>query len=133
MIKKTKTSNDSNSMIETELQRKNRISKKISYEFDLIGIPFNLIGRKYLCDALEYLLLKDETTDIPVLDYVAGKYVKTSSTVSRVMLTAILHAWRCSPIEDLEKYYTAKWNYKTGSPTTIEFIYYYYDKIKNSI
>lgn len=49
------------------------------------------------------------------------------------MQNAILHAWRRSSLEDLEKNYTAKINYETGIPTPTEFMYYYADKIKKAI
>ena len=62
-----------------------------------------------------------------------NKYKRSSSTISRAMQNAILHAWRRSSLEDLEKNYTAKINYETGIPTPTEFMYYYADKIKKAI
>ena len=58
---------------------------------------------------------------------------KSSSTITNGIQNAIIHAWRVSPIEDLEKYYKARINYETGVPTPMEFIYYYVDKIKKQI
>lgn len=110
------------------------ISEKINKELDLIGISTHLQGRKYFYDAILYLLSKESSdTRISINQYLCSRYKKASSTISRAMQNAILHAWRVSAIEDLEKYYTAKINYETGVPTPIEFIYYYVDKIKKTL
>jgi hypothetical protein len=70
---------------------------------------------------------------ISAVQHLVNKYKRSSSTISRDMQNAILHAWRVSSLEDLETYYTAKINYETGIPTPTEFIYYYADKIKKRI
>ena len=70
---------------------------------------------------------------ISVIQFLVGKYKRASSTISRAMQNAILHAWRISALEDLNTYYTAKINYETGVPTPTEFIYYYADKIKKQL
>lgn len=107
------------------------ISDKINYELDLIGVGLHLQGRKYLYDAIYYILNQDKSdTRITVVQYLTNKYKRSSSTISRAMQNAILHAWRRSSLEDLEKNYTAKINYETGIPTPTEFMYYYADKIK---
>ena len=110
------------------------ISDKVNNELDLIGISTHLQGRKYLYDAIMYLLSKDsDDSRISINQYLIAKYKKSSSTISRAMQNAILHAWRISSIEDLETYYKAKINYETGVPTPVEFIYYYVDKIKKML
>lgn len=110
------------------------ISNKINNELDLIGISTHLQGRKYLYDAILYLLSKESNeSKISINQYLVSRYKKASSTISRAMQNAILHAWRISSIEDLETYYKAKINYETGVPTPVEFIYYYVDKIKKTI
>lgn len=110
------------------------ISDKINYELDLIGVGLHLQGRKYLYDAIYYILNQDKSdTRITVVQYLTNKYKRSSSTISRAMQNAILHAWRRSSLEDLEKNYTAKINYETGIPTPTEFMYYYADKIKKAI
>lgn len=112
---------------------KNVISDKINKELDLIGIGTHLKGRKYLHDAIYFILDKDTDTNSTVIQYLVKEYKKSSSTISRAMQNAILHAWRISSIDDLTKYYTAKVNYETGVPTPTEFIYYYADKISKNI
>lgn len=110
------------------------ISDKINYELDLIGVGLHLQGRKYLYDAIYYILNQEKSNStITVVQYLTNKYKRSSSTISRAMQNAILHAWRRSSLEDLEKYYTAKINYETGIPTPTEFMYYYADKIKKTI
>lgn len=110
------------------------ISDKINYELDLIGVGLHLQGRKYLYDAIYYVLNQEKSNStITVVQYLTNKYKRSSSTISRAMQNAILHAWRRSSLEDLEKYYTAKINYETGIPTPTEFMYYYADKIKKTI
>lgn len=109
---------------------KNKLKDIINNELDLIGIGTHLQGRKYLFDSIYFLLENSDDTDITVTQYLVKEYKKSSSTISRAMQNAILHAWRISSIDDLTKYYTAKVNYETGVPTPTEFIYYYADKIK---
>ncbi len=110
------------------------ISDKINEELDLIGVSFHLQGRKYLYDAIYYILNEEKSDSrITVVQYLTNKYKRSSSTISRAMQNAILHAWRKSSLEDLEKYYTAKINYETGIPTPTEFMYYYAEKIKKEI
>lgn len=112
------------------------IEKLINKELDLIGIGLHLQGRKYLFDAIYYIVNQDilnSDSKITVVQYLVSKYKRSNSTISRAMQNAILHAWRKSSIEDLETYYTAKINYETGIPTPTEFIYYYADKIKKLI
>ncbi len=115
-------------------ETKQRISDMIDNELNLIGIGLHLQGRKYLHDAIYLLVAEPEKAEeITLVQYLVLKYKRSNSTISRAMQNAILHAWRISSIEDLEKYYTAKINYDTGIPTTNEFIYYYADKIKKSL
>lgn len=115
-------------------EQENIISDKINKELDLIGISTHLQGRKYLYDSIFYLLTnEDPERRIPIVQHLTAKYKKASSTISRAMQNAIFHAWRISAPDDLEKYYTAKINYETGVPTPVEFIYYYFDKIRKTI
>lgn len=110
------------------------IEEIINKELDLIGVGLHLQGRKYLYDAIYYILNQDKSdSKLTVIQHLVSKYKRSNSTISRAMQNAILHAWRKSSLEDLEKYYTAKINYETGVPTPTEFIYYYADKIKKLI
>lgn len=125
----SQTQNNSNNVIKN-------ISDLINTELDLIGVGLHLQGRKYLYDAIYYIInqeLTNSDSKITVIQHLVSKYKRSNSTISRAMQNAILHAWRRSSLEDLEKYYTAKINYETGIPTPTEFIYYYADKIKKMI
>ena len=110
-------------------ENKDKISDCINHELGLIGITSNLKGRKYIHDAILYLI-QNEDSDVNVIKYLTSIHKKSATTVTNGIQNAIYHAWRTSPIEELTKYYTARVNYETGIPTTMEFLYYYRDKIK---
>ena len=119
--------------IEDDKNIENKIMDKINVELDLIGVALHLQGRKYLFDAILYVINESEDSSLSIIQHLVSKYKKSSSTISRAMQNAILHAWRVSSLEDLTTHYTAKVNYETGVPTPTEFIYYYADKIKKII
>lgn len=115
-------------------EHQNKISNKIETELNLIGISSHLKGRQYIYDAIMYLInQKDEKDSESVFTYLSNKYKRSSSSISRVMQTAINYAWRTSSPEDLEIHYATIVNYHTGVPSTTELIYYYANKIKNNI
>ena len=119
--------------IEEEIEdNENKISDLINHELDLIGVTVKLKGRKYIHDAILYLI-QNENSNINVIQYLTKIHKKSGNTITNGIQNAIIHAWRVSSIEDLETYYTAKVNYETGVPTPMEFIYYYVDKIKKLI
>ena len=119
--------------IEEELEdNENRISDLINHELDLIGVTVKLKGRKYIHDAILYLI-QNENSNVNVIQHLTKIYKKSGNTITNGIQNAIIHAWRVSAVEDLENYYTAKVNYETGVPTPMEFIYYYVDKIKKLI
>ncbi len=109
-----------------------KVSKLIDAELDLIGISSKLKGREYIFDGIKYLI-ENEKPQISVIQYLTNKYKKSATTITNGIQNSIIHAWRISPIEDLEKYYTARINYETGIPTPMEFLYYYVNKIKKEI
>ncbi len=118
--------------IETISDRRNKVSDRINRELNLIGISSHLIGRKYIHDAILYILENNNEKENVFL-HLAKVYKKGNSTIGRSIQTAIEHAWRKSSIEDLERYYTAAVNYNTGVPTPTELIYYYVEKIKKTL
>ena len=119
--------------IEEELEdNENRISDLINHELDLIGVTVKLKGRKYIHDAILYLI-QNENSNVNVIQHLTNIYKKSGNTITNGIQNAIIHAWRVSAVDDLENYYTAKVNYETGVPTPMEFIYYYVDKIKKLI
>ena len=60
----------------------------------------------------------------------AKNYKKSDASVERAMQNAINRAWRVSDIEELLTHYTAKIHSEKGVPTTLEFVYYYANKVK---
>ncbi len=124
---------NSNSRIKTTeapVEHENRLKDKINNELDLVGISNHLKGRRYLFDAIFYLLENSGENDESVFSYLSIMYKVNTSTISRAMQTAINHAWKISAIEDLLVHYKARVNVHTGVPTPTEFVYYYADKIK---
>lgn len=112
--------------------QREKISDCINSELELIGVTSNLKGRKYIHDAILYLI-ENEDGDTNVIKYLTTVYKKSATTISNEIQNAIYHAWRASAIEDLTRYYTARVNYETGIPTTMEFLYYYRDKVKDMV
>lgn len=127
------TINTESKTIEERLEdNEARISDLINYELDLIGVTSKLKGRKYIYDAILYLI-QNENNNVNVIQYLAKIYKKSGNTITNGIQNAIIHAWRVSSVEDLETYYTNKVSYETGVPTPMEFIYYYVNKIKKLI
>ena len=110
----------------------NKISNLINDQLELIGVTAKLKGRDYIHDAILYLV-QDDSNRINVIQYLVNKYKKSSTTITNGIQNAIIHAWRVTPVDDLEKNYTARVNYETGVPTPMEFIYYYVNKIKKEV
>ena len=111
---------------------KEKISGYICKELDLIGITSKMKGRKYIHDAILYLI-ENEDSKINVIRYLSNEYKKSTNTITNGIQNAILHAWRNSAVEDLLEYYTARINPETGVPTPMELIYYYVEKIKREL
>ena len=110
----------------------NKLINLIDSEMNLIGITSKLKGKDYIKDALIFLI-KNGKSQGNVTQYLTNKNKKSGNTITNGIQNAIIHAWRISPTEDLEKYYTARINYETGIPTPMEFLYYYADKIKKML
>lgn len=109
-----------------------KISNLINNELELIGVTSKLKGREYVHDAILYLI-QNEKNHTNVIQQLTKKYKKSGTTITNGIQNAIIHAWRVTPTEDLEVYYTARINYETGIPTPMEFIYYYVNKIKKMV
>lgn len=119
--------------IESPEKQKNRIIERINTELDLVGIRVRYKGRIYLQESIYLLITKDKGSSEAVLYKVAEGKKLSYSSVIRAIQTAINKAWDSSNIEDLEKYYTARVNIKTGVPSPTEFIHYYADRIRKTI
>ena len=128
------TSYTGNIVLDNTDDSKEKLNSLIENELNLLGIGLHLQGRKYLHDAIYLLIAEPEKAEqMTIVQYLVSKYKRSNSTISRAMQNAILHAWRISCIEDLEKYYPYKVNYETGIPTTNEFIFNMTDKIKKAL
>lgn len=129
-----KESTIENTMSVEELLQDNekKISSLINHELELIGVTSKLKGKLYIHDAILYLV-QNENSDLNVIQHLTKVHKKSETTITNGIKNAIIHAWRVSAVEDLLKYYTNRVNPETGIPTTMEFIYYYRDKIKQMI
>lgn len=122
------------SKLDVEEEFHNKLCDLVNKELDLIGVGTHLKGRKYLFDAICYVVESgDSSENVSVVQFLVGKYKRSNSTISRAMQNAILHAWRISSLEDLSALYTARINYETGVPTPTEFIYFYVEKVKRGL
>lgn len=119
----------------SEEEQQKRISKIINTELDSIGINPKLKGRRYIFDAINFMINEDESkfSEISPLQYVASKNNMFSSSIGRGIQTAINDAWKKTPIEDLEHLYTAKVNPNTGVPSAMELVFFFYNKVKNQL
>lgn len=127
------TVTETTTSIEDILQdEETKISRCIHRELDLIGVTSKLKGRQYIHDAILYLI-QNENSDISPIQYLTKIHKKSETTITNGIKNAILHAWKVTAIEDLLEHYTNRINPNTGVPTTMEFIYYYRDKIKQMI
>ena len=116
------------------VQTEQILSEHIYRELDLLGITPNLKGREYIHDAIFYLIQNAKNSNTQgVMPYLAKLHCKSANTINNGIQNAIIHAWRVCAIEDLEIHYTAKVNVETGLPTSMQFIYYYVDKIKKML
>ena len=105
-------------------------TRRVYRELDWIGISPKNIGYRYLADAI-LLIIKDSSAN--VYRNLAEIYQKSDASVERAMQNAINRAWRHSDIEELLTHYTARIRSEKGVPTTLEFVYYYANKIKTDI
>lgn len=105
-------------------------TRRVYRELNWVGISPKNIGYNYLADAI-LLLIKDPSAN--VYRELAEANKKSDASVERAMQNAINRAWRHSDIEELLTHYTAKVRSEKGVPTTLEFVYYYANKIKTDM
>ena len=111
------------------------IDELINKELNAIGIAFKFRGRKYIFQAIKYLLIADpnRVKSLSALQYVAKLNDKYPSGINRDIQTAINRAWEHTDTDTLLENYTIEFSVHTGVPTTNEFIQYYYNRIKEQI
>ena len=122
-----KTADHAIAMEKSPSEKKRLLTQAISRELDLIGINRKNIGYKYLLDTI---LLTYEQPGANTSSILGEKYHRNEISIDRAMQYAINRAWKTAPIEDLEKYYTAKTHSCRGVPTLSEFIFYYVDLLR---
>ena len=105
-------------------------TRRVYRELDWIGISPKNIGYRYLADAI-LLIIRDSSVN--VYRELTEMYKKSDASVERAMQNAINRAWRHSDIEELLTHYTARIRSEKGVPTTLEFVYYYANKIKTDM
>ena len=97
-----------------------------------IGIPSKMVGRKYIHDAILYLI-ENKGDNTNVIRHLTNIYKKSGNTITNGIQNAIIHAWNKTAVDDLLEYYRARINPETGIPTPMEFIYYYVEKIEREL
>ena len=119
-------------LLEEDIFEKNLplYTRRVYRELDWVGISPKNIGYRYLADAI-LLVIRDSSAN--VYQELAEMYKKSDASVERAMQNAINRAWRHSDIEELLAHYTAKIRSEKGVPTTLEFVYYYANKIKTDM
>ena len=105
-------------------------TRRVYRELDWVGISPKNIGYRYLADAI-LLIIRDSSAN--VYRELAEMYKKSDASVERAMQNAINRAWRHSDIEELLSHYTARIRSEKGVPTTLEFVFYYANKIKTDM
>jgi len=118
---------------ETAAERRKRIEEEINEELNLIGIKHNLKGRKYLFDAILFLIEHGHKPEMYYTNHLKDKYKLRNNSMSTSMQDAINNAWRTTPNEEILEHFTANITYASGAPTPTQFIHYYVDKVKRSI
>ena len=123
---------------ETSEEKRARIIKRIEHELDLLGVPRMLKGRSYLVEGIYFLVAGASATDLKarkdsVVMYLSKLYHRNGGAITRTMQTAIKNTWKKSLTKDLMIHYTDRVNYRTGIPTTHEFLSYYAKKIKSGL
>ena len=85
-------------------------------------------GYTYLIDAIELIIQGDSNN---YEDILSRKYKKTKQAIVHDMKYAIDYAWKTANQDDLFSIYTARISRSDGTPTVLEFIYFFANKFKN--
>ena len=92
-----KKSNSMKSKLETEIERKKRIEGILTEELNLIGIPPQMKGSKYIFDAILYLIENENKDDCYYTNFLYDKYKVRKGGISTSIQDAINNAWRNTP------------------------------------
>lgn len=133
LVTRKSTSKNISPRRETEVDRTRRIENEINEELNKIGIKPNLKGRKYLFEAIFFLIEHGHKPDAYYTNHLKEKFKLRSNSMSASMQDAINNAWRTTPCEDILENFRANVTYENGTPTPTQFIHYYADAIKIKI
>lgn len=106
-------------------EKLNPVRRSIMTELINVGINPKSKGFMYLCDAI--LIYGKEKEGLT--KQIAKMYQKSEPSVERAMQRAIDKAWDTTDDDTLIAHYTAKIRADKGSPTLLEFVAYYAQKI----
>ena len=112
-------------VVDSAKKREKHIRALIMKDLELVGINPNVVGYKYLVEAI-YMIINGK--DQAMKAAIGQMYNKTPASVDKAMQHAIDKAWKINKEENLD-YYTARINPERGAPTVTEFIYHYANKI----
>ena len=107
-----------------------KLRQRIQRELDFVGIRPSSVGYRYLIDAIALIYHDPECNVSSIL---ANVHKKNDFSIERAMQNAINHAWQHTDIEELLKHYTSRIRPDKSSPTNMEFIYYYANKLQNEV
>jgi len=81
------------------------------------GILENLAARKYIFEAIHYLICEADKVDlskrIAILSYLSNITGKPDGAIHKAITNAIKRSWSRLPTSEIEKLYTATTNYNT--------------------
>lgn len=119
-----------NSQSSAKEDRKKAIIRAIHKELDLLEISPKLLGHKYLTDAIFMKIDKHEGN---LIVDISKKYKKSPTSVERAIDNCIGRAWTNGNDCILRANYTGRISEQRGMPTTMEFVYYYANKIMDEL
>ena len=118
---------------ETPAELKKRIIQRINAELNMVGIPIRLKGRDIFIKGIYNLSRKAKGEPETTFEDISKEENTSYNNILRNAQTAIKHAWDNTPIETLEKAYTAPIRKDIGIPGPTEFLHYYADKIRETM
>lgn len=111
--------------LQKEKEQKWSLDQKISEIFRDLGVTTNILGYRYLRDAIELTISNKNMLNYmtkTLYPTVAKKYETTASKVERAIRVAIESAWKRGNPELIEKYFGYTISADRGKPTNSEFI-----------
>ena len=119
----------------TEEDKQKRLEKLVDSELDKFKINYKYKGRNYIKEALIFMLNQEQSKleEVSVLQYVGSLHHMYPDSIGRGIQTAINNVWKNTPVEDLEVLYTSVVRSSSGTPSSVEFVTYLYNKIRDKL